>query len=182
MPAIAGFTGPIRPCSADPGKDGYHVTWEGLPFHVTPDTPLQWGKLQEAIGDGRLKPVPFSPAVPSLDEAKEAKILALYREYKAAPDAPVSYITAGDVSAQFSRDESAVDALKAFISLGEKAWLINAWLDVGCNVIAPFTFADLEGLLKAIEDATVPTYQQLIKAIGTVKDAKKLAAIEAVTL
>lgn len=61
------------------------------------------------------------------------------------------------------------------------AFSLPAFAYNGVNaVITPFTFADVQGLAAAIENAETPEYQELLKLIGEINAATTVSAVRAI--
>jgi hypothetical protein len=132
-----------------------------------------------AVSDGKIVVVPY--AGPTLHEAKAAQIATLNAAFRAAGTAPVSFTTAAGATARFSQSDEAKAYLGQCIDAGATAWTLNLWIDASGSPVAPFTFADLQGLAAAFEAAETPAYSDLLAKVADVQAATTVAAVQAVT-
>lgn len=149
-------------------------------------TDAQWQTCLSSFGwtvaNGALAaPVPPS-AAQLLAAAQAAQIATLNAAYQAASVAPVSFTTAAGATASFNQDATAKSNLQDALLASEKSgtWPINLWLSVAGISIAPFTYADLQGLAAAMEAVDAPDYQVLLTLIAQVNAATTIAGVQAV--
>lgn len=105
---MTNFVGPAVAVSTAPEVDGYHVTLNGLPYHVHPTAtpPDEWAELEAAIVAGEIETQPYSAPAKSAaelwaDRQDQAKValtksdLTAIRCFKsgvAFPDAWKTYV------------------------------------------------------------------------------------------
>lgn len=133
------------------------------------------------VQDGALM---ITPYVPSIDDAMAAKIDELSAAYWATIGAPIAFTTAAGTKAIFAQTTQAKKQLDQCLSAASetKIWAPNLWLDANGLPVTPFTFADLQGLQQAIENADmVAAYQKFLMLIGQVHAATSIAAVKAIT-
>lgn len=124
---------------------------------------------------------PYAPtAAQLLEQAQSAQIALVTKGYDATIAAPVTYKTAAGVTAMFSTDAKSTNYLQSIIAAGSAAWTANLWLSNAGAPITPFTFADVQGLAAAIENAETPDYQELLKLIGEIHAATSVAEVQIV--
>jgi hypothetical protein len=95
---------------------------------------------------------------------------------------PVAYTTAAGYTDTFSADADSVNNLEAMLSAFEQdqSFPMNLWLNDAGSPVAPFTYADLQGLAKAIASQGTPDYQQLLSKIRAVMTANAIEDVQAV--
>lgn len=150
-----------------------------IPKEVMPCTQEQAQNWQQYVpSNGEIVAAPSNVL---LQQAKSAQIAMVTQGYEAAIAAPVTYKTAAGVTAMFSTDAKAVSYLQSVIAAASAAWTANLWLDSKGTPVTPFTFADVQGLAAAIENADTPDYQELLKLIGEINGATTVTEVQTYT-
>jgi len=145
------------------------ATWTG------DGTAFQW--------DGSALVAKTISAADQLAAARADKVASLTLAYNQALVAPVTFTNHTGVTASFNQAASDISNLQKAItgSALSGTWSLNLWQDATGAVIAPFTYADLQGLAAAMEAADTPQYVHLLTLIAAVTAATTLAAIAAVS-
>ena len=156
-------------------------TGEGM-VDVT-DDPTWTGDGTAFQWDGTALVAKTVSAADQLAAAKTDKINSLTVAYKQALLAPVTYTTGAGATASFNQAPSDIDNLQKAItgSALSGTWSLNLWQDASGAVVAPFTYADLQGLAAAFEAADTPEYVHLLTLLAAVTAATTLAGVAAVS-
>ena len=162
------------------------ITYPSLPADVVEATTDQFALAMArgpqdtlAVVDGAVVIVPYTG--PTLDHAKADQIAAINQAYQVAISAPVSFTTAAGATVSFPETDDAKTYLSQCIAAGANAWTLNLWLDATNSPVAPFTFADLQGLAAAMEAKQSPSYKDLLDKVAAVNAATTVAAVRAIS-
>lgn len=155
-------------------------------INVIPITYAQWQACLSGSGysvaNGAL--IASTPATREelLEQARVDQIAVLQTAYRLAFEQPVAYTTAAGYTDTFSADADSVNNLEAMLSAFEQdqSFPMNLWLNDAGSPVAPFTYADLQGLAKAIASQGTPDYQQLLSKIRAVMTANAIEDVQAV--
>jgi len=170
----------LTPSATGTAFTGSGYTPDGtIPAGAVPCTQAQAQAYQSYVPDGS-GGVTDAPAAQLLGQAQSAQIAILIASRDAAMLAPVSFTTAGGITAMFSTSTEAISYLQGVIGAGSAAWTANLWLSNAGTPITPFTFADVQGLAAAIEAIETPEYQEMLKLIGEVMAATTVSAVQGV--
>ena len=134
-------------------------------------------------------PAPPTPLTDAqlLSNAQSAQIQILQASYQKAINSPISFTNAAGVTSTYPsgntialNGQTAAQNLSNAITAGSSAWITNLWLDSN-NIAQKFTFADLEGLSQAMQNATSLDWSELITKIAAVQAATSIQDVQSVT-
>lgn len=120
--------------------------------------------------------------VPDLEATKKSRIDQLNRAYVQQQVPFVSFTNKVGFTAEYGARQTDKDQLKEAIDAGKAAWTVNLWLDGRGAPVSPMTFADLQGLAKALDTVTPPTHSRLLECINAVLSATTVDDVNTVAL
>lgn len=131
--------------------------------------------------------IPAPTSAELLAAAQASQISILQQSYKNSVNAPVSYMNAAGVTSTYPaggtmqvNGNTALQNLEACLDAGSSAWTLGVWLDTN-NIAQTFSYADLQGLAKAISAVDTLDWTDLLARIAAVQAATTVSEVEAIT-
>lgn len=128
---------------------------------------------------------PPAPPPPqrTLAQVQAAQVATLLYSGQAAIGQPVVYTTIAGHTDTFATDAESVSNLKAALTTSRKArkFEMDLWLNSAGVPVMPFSFGDLEGLARAVDNRPAPDYRQLLEKVVAVMQAPTVEAVHAIT-